>query len=116
MLTDQPATVIWPGNKFYTRPESISVERWKLYYKTLEELGVEYANLTANGQIVIAINRPSFIRWAAYKGYFYSETPISEALLRTTLDGFKPRREDAHSGYTIYKRLEGPWYLFYTLD
>jgi hypothetical protein len=86
-------------------------ERWSLYLKQMNALGLTQISIGAGG-VSFKGDRESFSNCDRAKGIIYSSAPLKPLL--KALDGYRPTPDvtDDRGGYVVFKELSPHWYLF----
>ena len=87
-------------------------ERWDLYQKQLQRLGLAGGVFKTEGRIEFRVDPGSISNGDSYKGYEYSLSPPARML--PSLDGYRiaPRDRTRFGGWLVHKRLTQSWYLY----
>ncbi len=86
--------------------------RWTSYNEQIRRLGI--AQITkGEGFVEFRVDAGSLTNGDSYKGYEYSPVPPA-GLRKASLDAYRISEDDKDrfGNFTVYKPLEGDWYLY----
>jgi hypothetical protein len=92
----------------------ISVERWNQYRKLFKELGLSQGLERRNdySAILLVADGSGPVTASSYKGYAYSERPVSPSLNSLDAKWLPPSVYDKKGHAIVFKPIAKNWYLY----